>query len=102
MLVRLVMGLLALKAVVASPRFSRQVDLDTYDSNSYDVDLDNFNLENHDLYDYEDGLTIDDPQVRSNQTSTHSLAELEMVISNVSSSRQTASRNMHGFVIWFP
>lgn len=67
MLVRLVLGLLALKAVVASPRFSRQVDLDTYDSTSYDVDLDNFNLENQELYDYEDSLTIDDPQVRGNK-----------------------------------
>lgn len=66
MLVQLFLGLLALKAVVASPRFSRQVDLDTYDSTSYDVDLDNFNLENPELYDYEDSLTIDDPQVRSN------------------------------------
>lgn len=76
MFVRLVLGLLALKVVVASPRFSRQVDLDTYDSTSYDVDLDNFNLENHDLYDYDDSLTIDDPQVRSNRagqmTSTYS------------------------------
>lgn len=65
MLVRLVLGLFVLKAVVASPRFSRQVDLDTYDSANYDVDLDNLNLENQDIYDYEDGLTIDDPQVRS-------------------------------------
>lgn len=65
MLVQLVLGLFVLKAVVASPRFSRQVDLDTYDSTNYDVDLDNFNLENQDIYDYEDGLTIDDPQVRN-------------------------------------
>ncbi|XP_051248407.1 epiphycan isoform X2 [Dicentrarchus labrax] len=63
MLVRLVLGLIVLKAVVASPRFSRQVDLDTYDSANYDVDLDNLNLENQDIYDYEDGLTIDDPQI---------------------------------------
>ncbi|KAG8005592.1 Epiphycan [Nibea albiflora] len=63
MLVRLVLGLFVLKAVVASPRFSRQVDLDTYDSANYDVDLDNLNLENQDIYDYEDGLTIDDPQI---------------------------------------
>lgn len=66
MLVRLILGLLALKVVMASPRFSRQADLDTYESTNYDVDLDNFNLENHDSYDYEDSLTIDDPQVRSN------------------------------------
>ncbi len=65
MLARLVLGLFVLKAVVASPRFSRQVDLDTYDSANYDVDLDNLNLENQDIYDYEDGLTIDDPQVRN-------------------------------------
>lgn len=56
MLVRLVFGLFVLKAVVAGPRFSRQVD--AYDN--YDVDLDNLNLE---TYEYEDGLTIDDPQV---------------------------------------
>ncbi|KAM9334655.1 epiphycan [Symphorus nematophorus] len=62
-LVRLVLGLFVLKVVVASPRFSRQVDLDTYDSANYDVDLDNLNLENQDIYDYEDGLTIDDPQI---------------------------------------
>ncbi|XP_018541158.1 LOW QUALITY PROTEIN: epiphycan [Lates calcarifer] len=63
MLVQLVLGLFVLKVVVASPRFSRQVDLDTYDSANYDVDLDNLNLENQDIYDYEDGLTIDDPQI---------------------------------------
>ncbi|XP_008277098.1 epiphycan-like [Stegastes partitus] len=63
MLVRLVFGLFVLRAAVASPRFSRQVDLDTYDSANYDVDLDNINLENQDTYDYEDGLTIDDPQI---------------------------------------
>ncbi|XP_068163050.1 epiphycan [Antennarius striatus] len=63
MLVRFMLGLFVLKAVVASPRFSRQVDLDTYDTVSYDVDLDNLDLENQDLYDYEDGLTIDDPQI---------------------------------------
>ncbi|XP_030296407.1 epiphycan isoform X3 [Sparus aurata] len=63
MLVRLVLGLLVLKAVVAGPRFSRQVDLDSYDSANYDVDLDNLNSENQDIYDYDDGLTIDDPQI---------------------------------------
>lgn len=65
MLVRLVLGLVVLKAVVASPRFSRQVDLDSYDSANYDMDLENSNLENQDNYDYEDVLTIDDPQVRN-------------------------------------
>lgn len=68
MLVPLVLGLLVLKAVEASPRFSRQVDLDTYDNAHYDVDLENLNLENQDIYDYEDGLTIDDPQVRNWKT----------------------------------
>ncbi|KAF1372299.1 hypothetical protein PFLUV_G00263820 [Perca fluviatilis] len=63
MLVGLVLGLFVLKAAVAGPRFSRQVDLDTYDSANYDVDLDNLNSENQDIYDYEDGLTIDDPQI---------------------------------------
>lgn len=65
MLVRLVLGLVVLKAVVASPRFSRQVDLDTYDSANYDEDVDNLNPETPDNYEYEDELTIDDPQVRS-------------------------------------
>ncbi|XP_040886264.1 uncharacterized protein LOC121176286 [Toxotes jaculatrix] len=58
MLVRLVLGLLVLKAVVASPRLSRQVNLDTYDSANYDEDLDNLNVD-----EYEDGLIIDDPQL---------------------------------------
>lgn len=62
---RLVLGLFVLKVVVASPRFSRQVDMDTYDSANYDVNLNSFNLETQDMYDYEDGLTIDDPQVRT-------------------------------------
>ncbi|KAM9328800.1 uncharacterized protein KZ484_020169 [Pholidichthys leucotaenia] len=60
MFVRLVFGLFVLKAVAASPRFSRQVDLDTYDSPNYDVD---FNLEDQDNYDYEDKMTIFDPQI---------------------------------------
>ncbi|KAM6985572.1 uncharacterized protein FYW47_006575 [Aplochiton taeniatus] len=63
MLARLVLGLFVLKAVVASPRFTRQVELDTYDSANYDEDLDNMNLENQDTYDYEDGLTIEEPQI---------------------------------------
>lgn len=65
MLMQLVLGLFVLKAAVASPRFSRQVDLDSYDSANYDVDQDNLNLENPDIYDYEDELTIEDPQVRN-------------------------------------
>lgn len=64
MLARLILGLFVLKAVVANPRFARQLELDTYDSANYDVDLENLNLENQDVYDYEDGLTIDEPQVR--------------------------------------
>lgn len=71
MLVRLVLGLFVLKAVAASPRFSRQADLDTYDSANYDVDLDNGNSENQDQYDYEDELTIDDPQVRNVTADRH-------------------------------
>lgn len=63
MLVQLAFGLFVLKVVAASPRFSRQVDLDSYNNANYDVDLDNANLENQDNYDYEDGLIIDDPQV---------------------------------------
>ncbi|XP_053271280.1 epiphycan [Pleuronectes platessa] len=63
MIVRLVLGLFVLKAVAASPRFSRQADLDSYDGTNYDEDLDNSNLENPDIYDYEDGLTIDDPLI---------------------------------------
>lgn len=65
MLVRLVLGLFVLKAVVASPRFSRQANLDTYDTANYDVDIDDLNSENQENYDYEDGLTTADPQVRS-------------------------------------
>jgi len=63
MLMRVVLGLFVLKVVVARPRNARQVELDTYDGANYDVDLDNLNLENQDIYDYEDGLTIDEPQI---------------------------------------
>ncbi|XP_061768155.1 epiphycan [Nerophis ophidion] len=59
-LVRLVLGLVVLKAVLAGPRFSRQADLDTYDGGNYDVD--DLNSENQE-YDYEDGPTIDDPEI---------------------------------------
>ncbi|XP_061570720.1 epiphycan isoform X2 [Cololabis saira] len=62
MFARLILGLLVLKAAAASPRFSRQADLDTYDGN-YDEDLDNIDVENENMYDYEDGLTIDEPQI---------------------------------------
>ncbi|XP_053718647.1 uncharacterized protein LOC128757409 isoform X1 [Synchiropus splendidus] len=58
-LVRLVLGLFTLQAVVASPRFSRQAD--SYHGSHYDGN--ELNLENPDLYDYEDGLTIEDPQI---------------------------------------
>lgn len=60
-LVQLVFGLFILKAAVAGPRFPRQVDLDMYDTGNYDVDVDNLNLKNLDMYDYEDNLT--DPEV---------------------------------------
>ncbi|XP_029017981.1 epiphycan [Betta splendens] len=63
MLVRLVLGLFVLKAVVASPRFSRQADLDSYDTDNYDVDIDDLNSENQENYDYEDGMTTADPEV---------------------------------------
>uniref|UniRef100_A0A3Q3DE42 Epiphycan n=1 Tax=Hippocampus comes TaxID=109280 RepID=A0A3Q3DE42_HIPCM len=59
-LVRLVLGLLVLKVAVANPRFSRQADLDSYDDGNYDVD--DINSENQE-YDYEDGPTIEDPEV---------------------------------------
>ncbi|XP_030640684.1 epiphycan [Chanos chanos] len=64
MLARFVLGLLVLEMVVASPRrFGRQVELDTYDSNNYDVDIEDLNLKNREDYDYYDGLTIDEPQI---------------------------------------
>ncbi|XP_051911909.1 epiphycan isoform X4 [Hippocampus zosterae] len=59
-LVRIVLGLLVLKVAVANPRFSRQADLDSYDDGNYDVD--DVNSENQE-YDYEDGPTIEDPEV---------------------------------------
>ncbi|XP_037099668.1 epiphycan isoform X1 [Syngnathus acus] len=59
-LVRLVVGLLVLEAVAANPRFSRQADLDSYDDGNYDVD--DVNSENQE-YDYEDGPTIEDPEI---------------------------------------
>lgn len=62
-LVQIVFGLFVLKAVVAGPRFSRQADLDSYDNGNYDADLDDLNMENQDMYDYEDELTNGDPEV---------------------------------------
>lgn len=64
-LVQIVFGLFVLKAVVAGPRFSRQADLDSYDNGNYDVDLEDLNMENQDMYDYEDELTNGDPEVRN-------------------------------------
>ncbi|XP_061106656.1 epiphycan [Conger conger] len=62
--VRFLLCLLILRVAVAVPsRLRRQVELDTYDSANYDVDLDSLNLENHDIYDYDDELTIDEPQI---------------------------------------
>uniref|UniRef100_A0A3P9HTX9 Epiphycan n=1 Tax=Oryzias latipes TaxID=8090 RepID=A0A3P9HTX9_ORYLA len=61
MFVRLVLGLFVLKAAVASPRFSRQANLEIYDDANYDEDLNN--VESEDTYDYEDGLTIDEPEI---------------------------------------
>ncbi|KAM6895597.1 epiphycan isoform 2-T2 [Xenentodon cancila] len=62
MLVRLIFGLFVLKVATASPRFSRQADLDTYDGMNYDKELE-YNEENENMYDYEDGLTIDEPEI---------------------------------------
>lgn len=61
MFVRLVLGLFVLKAAVAGPRFSRQANLDIYDDANYDEELNN--VESEDTYDYEDELTIDEPEV---------------------------------------
>ncbi|XP_041833609.1 epiphycan isoform X2 [Melanotaenia boesemani] len=65
MFVQLVFGLFVLKAAVASPRFSRQLDLDTYNSANYDVE----NEENE--YDYDDGLTTDDSQAEIETLAPH-------------------------------
>ncbi|KAF6731240.1 Epiphycan [Oryzias melastigma] len=65
MFVRLVFGLFVLKAAVASPRFSRQANLDIYDDPNYD-DLNA--VETEDPYDYEDGLTIDEPEIETETT----------------------------------
>ncbi|KAJ8373607.1 hypothetical protein SKAU_G00041870 [Synaphobranchus kaupii] len=62
-LVCLVLGLFVLKVVEAGLfRNVRQVELDTYDSANYDVDLENLNLETQDIYDYDAGLIINEPQ----------------------------------------
>ena len=62
---QLVFGLFILKAAGAGPRFSRQVDLDSYDTSNYDVDLDDLHSENQDVYDNEIGMTDGDPEVRN-------------------------------------
>ncbi|XP_028972926.1 epiphycan isoform X2 [Esox lucius] len=61
MLARLVLGLFVLKAVVASPRFARQLELDSYESSNYDEGPENLNGEN--VYEYGNQLTIDEPQI---------------------------------------
>lgn len=58
MLVRFLLALLVLTEAAASPRFTRQVDLDTYDDANYNVDIENLDLENQDIYDYEDGSEV--------------------------------------------
>ncbi len=56
---RLMWGLLVLCVVAASPRrYVRQAELDNYDNNNVDSDL---NVDSDDVYDYYDG--IDEPQV---------------------------------------
>uniref|UniRef100_A0A1A8SBB6 Epiphycan n=1 Tax=Nothobranchius rachovii TaxID=451742 RepID=A0A1A8SBB6_9TELE len=65
MLVRLVFGLFVLKAAIASPRFSRQVDLDTYDLANYDEEEDNFDLDNGESYDYDEELTTDESETET-------------------------------------
>ncbi|XP_028673215.1 epiphycan [Erpetoichthys calabaricus] len=64
-LANILLGCVILKAIIAAPsRQGRQLeDLDTYDAANYDVDLENLNVENQDIYDYDDGLTIDEPQI---------------------------------------
>lgn len=56
MLVRLVLGLFVLEAALASPRFARQSDPDSYDDGNYE---DNFEV----IYDYDDGPTVGEPEV---------------------------------------
>ncbi|XP_073694224.1 epiphycan [Garra rufa] len=56
---RLMCGLLVLCVVAASPRrYARQAELDNYDNNNVDLDL---NVDGDDVYDYYDG--IDEPQI---------------------------------------
>ncbi|MBN3296827.1 epiphycan [Amia ocellicauda] len=61
--VNLVLGLFIVKAIVAAP--SRQVRQTPgrYDASNYDVDLEKLNFEDQDIYEYEDELTIDEPQI---------------------------------------
>uniref|UniRef100_A0A671MY12 Collagen alpha-1(IV) chain-like n=1 Tax=Sinocyclocheilus anshuiensis TaxID=1608454 RepID=A0A671MY12_9TELE len=56
---RLMWGLLVMCVVAASPRrYVRQAELDNYDNNNVDLDL---NVDSDDVYDYYDG--IDEPQI---------------------------------------
>lgn len=65
-LLKVTLVLFTLKATLAiTSRLARQAAFDSYDSANYDVDLDSLNLENQDILDYDDGLTIDEPQVRT-------------------------------------
>lgn len=57
---RLMWGLLVLCVVAASPpRYTRQAELEKYDNNNVDLDL---NVDGDDVYDYYDA--IDEPEVR--------------------------------------
>ncbi|KAK5611997.1 hypothetical protein CRENBAI_003265 [Crenichthys baileyi] len=56
---QLVFGLLVLKAVVASPRFSRQVEYDSYDAVDYDEGEDHFDEDN---YDYDKELMVEETE----------------------------------------
>nr|XP_023662615.1 epiphycan-like [Paramormyrops kingsleyae] len=63
-LLKVTLVLFTLKATLAiTSRLARQAAFDSYDSANYDVDLDSLNLENQDILDYDDGLTIDEPQI---------------------------------------
>uniref|UniRef100_A0A3Q3ALM5 Epiphycan n=1 Tax=Kryptolebias marmoratus TaxID=37003 RepID=A0A3Q3ALM5_KRYMA len=61
MFLRLVLGLFVLKAALASPRFSRQSDLDLYYNGNFDGEEDNF----EDGFDYDDGLTVDETETET-------------------------------------
>ncbi|MBN3326546.1 EPYC protein, partial [Atractosteus spatula] len=63
--VNIVLGLFVVKAVFAVPSRQRRqaFDFNTYDAEHYDVDLENLHLENQDTFNYDDELTIDEPQI---------------------------------------